>query len=388
MKFALEIFQRPLVAMLGLAIILVTYFSKVRFPLGLPGGFVAVVLGTIVAWMMPAGLEHITGPPMQAGEIAEAWETRGIYLPTFAGPAIAAALSGGVEQWVGYLSVIVPMGLFNLIGSLQNLESAEAAGDGFDTRSSLAANGIGTIAAAMFGSCFPTTIYIGHPGWKGLGARAGYSTLNGLVITAICLTGTVGVISKVVPMEAGIAIVLWIGVVITAQAFQATSHDHAPAVAVGLFPAIAAWGCTVTQGAFLALAVASEGVKTMQDFLTQDLLYPVNGFLIHGMILMERGFIFTCMFWAAISACLIDRQFYRAATWSLIAAGFTGIGLMHGYQLSGNTFDFLFLTSSPQDGALAFRAYGVAIGYLLFAGVFLGFGLYHGQIEDQTASLE
>ncbi len=382
MKFALEIFQRPLVAMLGLAIILVTYFSRVRFPLGLPGGFVAVTLGTLVAWMMPPGMEQITGPPMQAGDIAQAWETRGIYLPAFAGPAIASALSGGVEQWVGYLSVIVPMGLFNLIGSLQNIESAEAAGDGFDTRSSLAANGIGTIAAACFGSCFPTTIYIGHPGWKGLGARAGYSTLNGIVITLICFTGTVGVISKVVPMEAGIAIVLWIGVVITAQAFQATPHDHAPAVAVGLFPAIAAWGCTITQGAFLALA--APGVKTMQDLLTKNLLFPINGFLIHGMILMERGFIFTCMFWAAISACLIDRQFYRAAVWSLIAAGFTGIGLMHGYQLSGNQFDFLFLFSSPDEGALAFHPTGIAIGYLLFAGVFAGFGWYQNRRDENS----
>ncbi len=387
MKFALEIFQRPLVAMLGLAIILVTYFSRVRFPLGLPGGFVAVVLGTIAAWAFPLVLpEHITGPPMEASEIAAAWETRGLYLPTFAGPAIAQALSGGTEQWIGYLSVIVPMGLFNVIGSLQNIESAEASGDAFDTRSSLAANGIGTIAAALFGSCFPTTIYIGHPGWKGLGARAGYSTLNGLVITAICLTGTVGVISQVVPMEAGIAIVLWIGVVITAQAFQVTPHDHAPAVAVGLFPAIAAWGATVTQGAFLAIGFASAGVKTMQDLLSENLLFPVNGFLLHGMILMERGYIFTCMFWAAISACLIDRQFYRAAAWSSIAAVFTGVGLMHSYQLTGNTFDFLFRFSPPSENALVFRATGIAIGYLFFTGVFLGFGMYQNLLAKNAGS--
>jgi adenine/guanine/hypoxanthine permease len=368
------------VAMPALAIILVTYFSRVRFPLGLPGGFVAVVLGTVIAWLMPAGMEHITGPPMRADEIASAWETRGLYWPMFAGRAIASILLSTPELWIGYLSVIVPMGLFNLIGSLQNIESAEAAGDGFDTRSSLAANGIGTIAAALFGSCFPTTIYIGHPGWKGLGARAGYSTLNGIVITIICLTGTVGVISKIVPMEAGIAIVLWIGIIITAQAFQATPHDHAPAVAVGLFPAIAAWGCTVTHGAFLA--IGAENVKTMQDLLKDNLLSPVNGFLIHGMILMERGFIFTCMFWAAISALLIDRQFFRAAAWSLIAAGFTGIGLMHSYQLSGNTFEFLFLFQTPKEGALAFRGTGIAIGYLFFAGVFAGFGWYQTRSEE------
>lgn len=381
MKFALEIFQRPLVAMLGLAIILITYFSRVRFPLGLPGGFVAVVLGTMVAWAMPLILStDITGPAMQHTEIAQAWETRGFYLPAFAGAAIAEVFSGGASAWIGYLSVIVPMGLFNVIGSLQNIESAEAAGDGFDTRSSLAINGLGTIVAALFGSCFPTTIYIGHPGWKGLGARAGYSSLNGFVITLICLTGTVGVISKIIPIEAGIAIVLWIGVIITAQAFQVTPHDHAPAVAIGLFPAIAAWGATVVQGTFLALM--GKDVKTMQQVLESKLLADVNGFLIHGMVLMERGFIFTCMFWAAISACLIDRQFFRAAVWSGLAAVFTGIGLMHSYQVRGNTFDFLFRFSAVEQGAFEFRATGIAVGYLLFVVVFTGVGWYQNQSTE------
>ena len=58
------------------------------------------------------------------------------------------------------------MGLFNVLGSLQNIESAEAAGDSYPTMPSLAVNGVGSVVAASFGSCFPTTIYIGHPGWK------------------------------------------------------------------------------------------------------------------------------------------------------------------------------------------------------------------------------
>ncbi len=90
----------------------------------------------------------------------------------------------------------MPMGLFNVLGSLQNIESAEAAGDRFHTPASLVVNGIATIAASLFGSCFPTTIYIGHPGWKALGARAGYSTLERAGRSRlICLTGTVSLIA-------------------------------------------------------------------------------------------------------------------------------------------------------------------------------------------------
>ena len=59
-----------------------------------------------------------------------------------------------------YLAVIFQMGLFNVIGSLQNLESAEAAGDRFETRPSLLANGLGSLCAAGLGSAFPTTILV------------------------------------------------------------------------------------------------------------------------------------------------------------------------------------------------------------------------------------
>ncbi len=379
MTFALQIFHRPLVAMLPLAIILLTYFSRVAFPLGLPGGFVAVVLGTVCAWVLPEIFpESIAGKSMSTADVGLAWQSHGFYWPHFAGGAVLDLLSRP-KEWIGFLSVIIPMGLFNVIGSLQNIESAEAAGDEYDTRSSLAANGVGTIVAALFGSCFPTTIYIGHPGWKAMGARAGYSTLNGLVITVICLTGTVGVISRIVPIEAGIAIVLWIGIVITAQAFQATPHEHAPAVAVGLFPAIAAWGATVTQGAFITVGFASVGAATIQDLLTANMATEVNGFLLHGLITVERGYIFTCMMLAAISAFLIDHKFYTATAWSLVAATCAAVGLTHAYQVTGNNFDFLFAFAEPASGALPFRAGGIAIGYLMFAASFAAFGVYQSR---------
>ncbi|HUU23840.1 MAG TPA: hypothetical protein VM389_14995, partial [Phycisphaerae bacterium] len=416
LTFALQIWQRPLVAMVPMAVVLLVYFAHVRFPLGLPGGLVAILLGTALAWLL-GWLQIPTGVSMSTAAVHEAWAAKGQYLPQWAGGAIWEALRQEPGQVIALLSVIIPMGLFNVIGSLQNIESAEAGGDVFATGPSLAVNGLGTIAAALFGSCFPTTIYIGHPGWKALGARAGYSTLNGLAMTAICLTGTVAVISTVVPMEAGIAIVLWIGIVITAQAFQATPVRHAPAVAIGLFPAIAAWGATVMAGAFsqaklntvvepapvTTAAVATlpatpfepgpattqtassakletSGQQTrpatMQDLLTSEkpLLgqrSEVNGFLIHGMNILERGYIFTCMIIAAISAFLIDRRFFHAAGWAAAAAVLTILGLMHAYQLEGNELDYLLLFSKAADGAYTYRAVPVAIGYLLMAGVFV-----------------
>ena len=374
MTFALQIFDRPLVSMLPLAVILITYFSQLPFPWGLPGGFVAVLAGTACAWLLPlVAPEGWVISNMEAGKVTEAWGVAGIYLPRFCGAELWSVLKEPALWW-GYLSVIIPMGLFNVIGSLQNIESAEAAGDRFPTATSLAINGVGTISAALFGSCFPTTIYIGHPGWKALGARAGYSTLNGIAVTLICFTGTVALINSLIPIHAGIAIVLWIGIIITAQAFQATPAAHAPAVAVGLFPAIAAWGATVALGALNA----AQGLHA-QSLLVNNRGIELNGFLLHGMLVMERGYIFTCMILAAISALLIDHRFFAAGIWSLVGAVCAWVGLTHAYQLTGNNLDFLFIHAEPAAGAYYQRSPEIAVGYLLFAAVFFAYGAFHKQ---------
>lgn len=321
--FLFQTYARPIVGLATLGIILTTYFGRVRFRGGLPGGFVALGVGTALAWMT-----GIAGQGKAPLEIAFVPPT-----PVFGD--LEKAFSSG--HFLTYLSVIIPMGLFNLVGSLQNIESAEAAGDAYSTPPSLAANGIGTLAACAFGSCFPTTIYIGHPGWKAMGARAGYSVLNGLFFTIVCLTGTLALISWAVPVEAGMAIVLWIGIVITAQAFQATPREHAPAVVVGLLPAIAAWGSMQTKSGIRAASGLLHGApdalftpELLKNFLPIE--YPDGGFR------LEEGFIFTSLILAAMTVAVIERHFIRAALWCLGAAGLSLVGLMHSYQwIPGNT---------------------------------------------------
>ena len=231
MTFALQIFQKPLIAMVPLIIVLLGLFASVRLPLGLPTGLIAVVVGTAVAWVMtavdgtiPSAPGWVTFGMGDPGAVQSSLSIIGWHAPRWCGDEIQQSLQQ-VKSWLPFLSVVIPMGLFNVIGSLQNVESAEASGDSYSTTTSMAANGLGTILAALLGSCFPTTIYIGHPGWKALGARAGYSTLNGLVIVGLALSGLIGLVAAVVPIEAGAAIVLWIGIIITAQAFPIGSRE-------------------------------------------------------------------------------------------------------------------------------------------------------------------
>jgi len=318
--FLFKTFAAPLVGLSTLAVILVCYFARVRFVGGAPGGLVAVTLGVALAWA--------TGAVEQDAAVWQAARDALGFSPPR--PSVAELFRAlGDDTVVKYLSVIVPMGVVNVIGSMQNIESAEAAGDAYPTASSLLANGVGSLAAALFGSCFPTTIYIGHPGWKGLGARIGYSGLNGLFVSVVCMSGALAWVSLLVPIEAGMAIVLWIGIVIVAQAFSATPPSHAPAVAVGLLPGIAAWGAFMTKQGLRAGGVgtpagvpfgpALEGALDRLDIAAR------------GLFALEQGFLFTAMVLAAITSEIIDRRFARAGVWALAAAALSWCGLMHAY---------------------------------------------------------
>jgi len=344
--FLFRTFASPVVGLVTFGIVSLVYFGRLRFKGGIPGGLVAVLLGTALAWMRgvaPVG-ELPAGPAL--------------HLPVPVVGDLVEAMSGGYGLM--YLSVIIPMGLFNVVGSLQNLDSAEAAGDRYETRSSLAANGIGTMVAGLFGSCFPTTIYIGHPGWKGLGARIGYSWLDGILMAAICLTGSLGLIAWAVPIEAGMAIVLWIGIVMAAQAFQATPRAHAPAVVIGFLPGIAAWGAMVIKGALRSAQSTWGGEGAMfEDIapaLAQAELFP------DGVFSLEQGFIFTAMILAAATVAIIEGHFKVAAAWMGVGAVLSFVGIMHAW------------TWTPADTALSLgwnAAPGAALAYAATAVVFL-----------------
>jgi AGZA family xanthine/uracil permease-like MFS transporter len=313
--FLFRTFAHPVIGLITLAVVMLTYFGRVRFKGHIPGGIVAVGLGTLIAWM--SGLAPVGPRP----------EPAALYLPVPVFGDIAASLTGG--HLLTYLSVIIAMGLFNVLGALQNIESAEAAGDAYDTKYSLTVNGVGSLAAALFGSAFPTTIYIGHPGWKALGARAGYSVLNGAFVTIICLTGTLAWIAWAIPIDAGMAIVLWIGMMIVAQAFQATPLEHAPAVVVGLLPGIGAWGALMAKNGLRAAGLGGTAGPFSDSLIGE---FQKSDTWIHGAFAIEQGFLFTAMLLSAAVVGVIQRRWTVAAAWCACAALLSATGLMHSYQ--------------------------------------------------------
>jgi AGZA family xanthine/uracil permease-like MFS transporter len=387
--FAFQIFERPLVAIVPMFIVLIGYFAKVRFPLGLPSGLVAIIVGTILAWTLP--FISGAGPAVmnvEAVKESAAWVRLCVPLNCWA-DILALFREHPALIW-SFLGIIVPMGLINAMGSLQNIESAEAAGDRFSTGPCLAVNGIGTMAAGIFGSCFPTTIYIGHPGWKALGARSGYSIINGLFFSVIFVLGLGAIVVKVIPMEAGMAIVMWISIIITAQSYECVPKRHLPAVAIGFFPAVAALailfmpqilaGVGAEHGVLNLIALHHQQLETIRT----DSWWPTGIYALAG---ANSGFIITCMLISAISAFLIDRRFKTAGIWCIVAVVMTLIGFQHAYRIEPDptggittgprellvwqrpeaAFKDTGLSLAAPQGTFFHRGYRIALGYAVAA---------------------
>lgn len=346
LPFLFRTFAQPIVGLATLAVVILIFFGQVRFRGRLPGGLVTVAVGTALAWV--TGLAPATTPLPELGFFAPV-------------PVIGDLLAGFQAGYFSeYLTVIIPMGLFNVIGSIQNIESAAAAGDAYEARPALLANGAGSVLAALFGSCFPTTIYIGHPGWKALGARAGYSVLNATFMTIICLTGSAAMIFWAVPLEAGLAIVLWIGIVITTQAFRDAEPRHMPAAVIGIMIGVGAWGSMMIKAGMRAMdTVTGGGTVWLAHKEALVAAFLANDVAIEGAFAMEHGCIFSSMIMAAATVFVIERQFLQAALWCLGGAALAAVGLIHNFVWAA------------KDAPMALGFAGTwALGYLAMAVVF------------------
>ena len=310
--FIFGIFQTPAVALFPAILLLAIYSSRLRLPLRVPGGLLCLIVAAVlVAVLRALHLYTVQAPPLIG---------LGLHLPR---PMNVFTFIRQAEGWK-YLSIILPMSILDTLVSLQILESVKVAGDDYPTRPSLLVNGLATIAAAAFGSPFPTTLYLGHSAYKALGARSGYSTLSGAVTMLICLTGLVPMVLHIVPLEAVSIVVVWVGLVMVGQSFRDVPRAHAVAVALGLVPMLASWTLQLID---LAIRKAGSTLFATAPAFGGELS-------IYGLIAISQGALLVSMIWAASLAMTIDRQFHKAALWMVAAAGFSCLGFIHAYTLA------------------------------------------------------
>ncbi len=280
---------------------------------------------------------------MHPADVGAAFGTFGLHFPF---PSLD--VFAGLKDVGPLLVTAIPLGIYNFTEGMNNVESAAAAGDDYDLRSILLADGLGAIIGSLLGSPFPPAVYIGHPGWKNVGGRIGYSLFTGIVIGIVCIFGLTALLLAVIPLVAILPILLYIGLVIGAQAFETTPAKHAPAIVLALLPNIASWAQSQVDGALGAAGTTAD--KVGLDKL------DMNGVVYHGMALLGGGAVLAGLILGAIAVFIIDHRFDRAAVYALAGAILSYFGFIHGTSLA--------VGASP----------GVAIGYLFIALVCVAIG--------------
>jgi AGZA family xanthine/uracil permease-like MFS transporter len=340
MRPAFQMWEVPWVAFITLAIILVAWTASVPLPFGLPAGLVAVIIATIVAWVATA--LGVTGV-LEASAVSESFDQFGLHLPMISNDVFL-----GLEDIGPLLATAIPLGIYNFTEGMSNVESAARAGDEYGLRPILLADGGGAIVGSVLGSPFPPAVYIGHPGWKAVGGRIGYSLATGIVVALICFLGLVSTLIAIFPIQALVPILLFIGLVIGAQAFQSTPARHAPAVVLAILPNLAAWAKSLVDNALNA--AGSNAAEANLD-------ERGSGDIYQGMALFGGGAVLAGLVLGSIASFVIDRQFVRAVIAAVTGAVLSFIGLIHGEKVELNA-----------AGALT-------IGYLIMAAIFGLFAL-------------
>jgi adenine/guanine/hypoxanthine permease len=341
-----DLLQYPIVGFLTLGLILYALVAKGAVPLRMPGVLFAVIIGTAVYY----GAGHfgflgmqVSAPAMPALRLAFPHPDAGI-LQGFAGLG-------------NYLPLIVPFALLTVVGGVNNTESARVAGDDYDVRSILLAEAAATLLAGLTGGVAQTTPYIGHPAYKEMGARCGYTLLTGIFVGVGGMLGYLANLIELVPLAALAPVLVFLALNITAQAFSAVPVRHAAAVAISFFPSIAR----------LLTIELSDAKFVSPDRFAQLLTAPEHGLPVLSVIVaLGNGFIITATIWAAFVVEMTEHRFRSAAAY-LAAGGVLGFfGVIHSVRLDGSVYALWQLRGVARDVATQFCA-----AYFLLAAALL-----------------
>ena len=317
-------YHYPLVGLPVLFLMIYLYAGKVRLRFSLPAGLIILIVGVSLAWIC-----HALGIDGPIAQMAKVQFEAGLYLPQFAGTTAWPM----IDQAWARMDVLIPIALFSTLGSLVVVEAARAIGDQVSMKGALTVNGVGSIAAGLFGSPYPTTVYVGHVAWKAVGAGHAYSLMSGTAVALLCFTGSFALITRWVPIEAGMAILVWVGVSVCGQAMAGVEKRYAPAVALGLMPGVAAFAATL-----ILRSLTGSGMGGVDTPITPEFLTTLTGSNIFatGIFALEKGWMMTSLLVTAIAVACIDGNFRTLLIWLFGAALFAVLGISHRFEVLDN----------------------------------------------------
>jgi AGZA family xanthine/uracil permease-like MFS transporter len=336
-----ELWQVPIVGFLTLGLVLYALVADGKVPGRIPGVLFAVIVGTVVYYLLARlGVDGLAVR-------APAFPTLRLALPR-----PDSGILHGFAGIAGYLPLILPFALLTVVGGVNNTESARVAGDAYDVRSVLLAEAAATLVAGLFGGVAQTTPYIGHPAYKQMGARSGYTLLTGIFVGLGGVLGYLANLIEVIPIAVLAPVLVFLAINITAQAFTAVPVRHAPAVALSFFPSIAR----------MVTIELSNAAFIPADRFAQLLTLPGRGLPMLGVVLaLGNGFIITATIWAAFMVEMTESRLRAAAAYLIAGGGLCFFGIIHSVRTDGSAYFWWQLNAVERGISAQFCASYVAL---------------------------
>ncbi|WP_204115851.1 xanthine/uracil/vitamin C permease [Shimia biformata] len=348
------VFEDPYIGFASMIIILWGLVGRFRLPFNIPAGLLALIVGTVVALI--------------AGKASVSIEGVAIYLPM---PYLGDLMAGIQHLFANpeLFLVLVPVQIYNFIETMNNVESAEAAGDHYPVGTAQVIDGAGTMIGALFGSPFPTTAYIGHPAYKRMGAHSGYIIAVGVVIPVAAFLGLLAFLNNLIPVAAAAPVLVFVALSLITNTAHSVKPAHMAAVTIAMMPHVSAFLMVKWVSLMNALgATGVEGLPRLGDeALTVALLQ--QGAHFQGHLALSQGAIITGLVWGAIVASVIDGRFRNAFGFALAGAAMSSIGIVHSAALHLPTLD------------------GVTVGYLIAAGFLFLYPMVHREGDMENANV-
>ena len=345
-----EILGEPIVGMMALGIILYALVARIRLPFGTPEVLASVAVGAALYYLLGALglLQHHVAPPNATFPL-------GLPVPTL---GFLAGLPIAVRE---YIALAFPFALLTVIGGINVTESARVAGDAYETRDILLTEAVATLLAGVCGGVSQTTPYIGHPAYKAMGGRAGYTLATGIFIGLGGMLGYVAFLAGVLPIPALAPILVFVALDITEQSYLATPHRHAAAVTLAILPSVAQlvqiFLSQVYDGALMGAALDLQGTMTATG-LTNESFVRLCGTI----VLLAHGFILSGMLWGGAVAFLIDRRIGAAAATLFACAVLSFFGVIHSVLPSGGVYvPWQVKSSLPYHWTIAYAGFAVLV---------------------------
>lgn len=219
------VFETPLVSVIPLFLIFLAQKMKKPLIKGIPNTVLIVGTGVALAWL--------TGQ-CNIAALQKSAQTFGVYPPQLS----ILDVTKGISQIGPYLSIIIPLQIANFLSTMQASESAAMAGDNYPVKRTMILDGVTTVLSSLTGSPFPTTVYYGHPGWKKVGTRSGYSLMMAVVYLS-CFFGLPLLILDIIPYEVIIVLLVLVGLNVTSDVVDNMEKEYSGVIFISLFPILA-----------------------------------------------------------------------------------------------------------------------------------------------------